>query len=166
MKSFIKKVLVAVNGTQESVHGAMYAIMLAKSLNASLKAVYVVDTATIKYLGINQILISEEERDFTKDLHYEGQNNLDYIKSLGSLKGIEIETQLLEGNVCSEIVKAAEQYGADFLVIGGKEKTKEVRYRDSSKNVLSTHKTEILSNAKCPVIVAQKENIEKDFKLF
>lgn len=166
MKDFIKKILVAVNGTENSIHAAMYSIMLAKSCNYKIKFVYVVDSATIRYLGINQILIQEEEVEFKQDLRQEGLNNLDYVKSLATLKGLESETELLEGNISSEIVKAAEKYEADLLILGGKEKTKENLYRSSSKKVLSTHRTEILLNAKCPVLMVQKTDIEAQFKIF
>jgi len=166
MKDFVKKILVAINGTENSIHAAMYAIMLAKSYNSQLKFVYVVDSATIRYLGINKILIKEEEVDFTNDLYNEGKSNLDYVKSLARLKGLQAETELLKGNVSTQIVLAAEKYQADILVLGGKEKTRENVYHSSAKKVLSSHRTEVLLNAKCPVLMVQKSDIESQFKLF
>ncbi|MCR5766679.1 MAG: universal stress protein, partial [Treponema sp.] len=76
MKDFVKKILVAINGTENSIHAAMYAIMLAKSYNAQLKFIYVVDSATVRYLGINKVLIQEDQPDFTPDLNSEGQTSL------------------------------------------------------------------------------------------
>ena len=49
-KSVVKKVLVCVNGTAESIHAAMYAILFARQIGAAVKALYIVDTATIKFL--------------------------------------------------------------------------------------------------------------------
>lgn len=166
MKDFVKKILVAINGTENSIHAAMYAIMLAKSYNAQLKFIYVVDSATIRYLGINKVLIKEEQQDFTTDLNSEGKNSLDYAKSLARLKGLNAETELLKGNVSTQIVLAAEKYKADILILGGKEKTKANVYHSPARNVLSTHRTEVLLNAKCPVLMVQKPDIESLFKLF
>lgn len=164
MKEFVKKILVAINGTDESIKAAMYAIMLAKSSNWKLKFIYIVDSATIKYLGINQILIKEEEVQFKDDLVNEGNNYLDYVSSLAAVKGLEAETELLEGNVSSEIVKAAEKYEADMIVIGGQKRQQSVR--TLSKNVLSNHRTEVLLKSKCPVLVINGDDIEPKFKIF
>lgn len=164
MKDFVQKVIVAVNGTQESIHTAMYSIMLARSCNWKLKFVYVVDSATIKYLGMNQILIREEEIQFKDDLINEGNSFLEYMVSLGTLKGVEVETELRDGNVSSEIISVADKDKADMIIISGMEKRKDVRY--SSKSVISYHRAEILTNAKCPVLVVQKPDIEAQFKIF
>ena len=64
MKIFFRKVLVAINGRQSSIHAAMYAIMMAKAYSLELKFVFVVDTATIKYLTMNNLLINSEKMDF------------------------------------------------------------------------------------------------------
>ena len=76
----------AINGEINSIHGAMYAIMLAKSYNLKLKFVYVVDSATIRYLGNNQILIKSEQIEFEQDLNSEGLEYLKYAKDLALVK--------------------------------------------------------------------------------
>ena len=56
--------IVAVNGHRSSVHSAMYAIMMARSYNIEIKFIYVVDTATVKYLSMNKFLVSDERYDY------------------------------------------------------------------------------------------------------
>ena len=92
----IKKLLVAINGSEGSIKAAMYAIMMARDYNIGLKFVYVIDSATIRYLGINQMLAKDEETDYKVDLCYEGQNYLEYAQSLAATKGVVAQTELRE----------------------------------------------------------------------
>src|SRR5574344_844317 len=98
-KSFYKKIIVAINGSQSSIHAAMYAIMMAKSYNLALKVVYVVDTATIKYLTMNKFFITEEKEEFEKKLKIDGEHYLNSIEMLSFSKGIKIEKELRCGGI-------------------------------------------------------------------
>ncbi len=156
--------IVAVNGHRSSVHASMYAIMMARSYNIELKFVYVVDTATIKYLAANKFLISDERYNFEDRLKEDGERYLSYAQMLASSKGVKCETELLSGGVFTEILHAAEDYEADLIILGGNEKDE--THHVGKRNVLSTDQSEILSNSKCPVMIVQKPDIEKIFKIF
>ena len=163
-KSFFKKLIVAVNGRTSSIHAAMYAIMMARTYNCSVKFVYVVDTATIKYLAMNKFLVNEEKNSFTDHLNNDGEHYLNYVKMLAGSKGVKAETELRSGGIFSEVIKAAEENEADLIVLGGKEPA-------SEKNILkrtfvSKDENEVLANANCPVMIVQKPEIEKLFKIF
>lgn len=155
----VKKILVAINGSDNSIRAAMYAIMLARTYKAELKFLYVIDSATIRYLGMNQILAKDEQVDYKVDLAYEGQNYLEYAVSLAASKGL-----IKDGTVVTEIIKAAKAYEADMIVIGaaGKKKGEQLIKR----NVHSTHQNDIIENSKIPVLVVQMEDIETKFKVF
>lgn len=163
-KSFFKKIIVAINGRQSSIHAAMYAVMMARSYNLSLKFVYVVDTATIKYLTMNKLLISDEKMTFEERLYADGEHYLSYVKMLAGTKGVTAETELRSGGVFTEIIKAANEYEADLILLGGN--LREVGKPGIKKNVFSHDENEVLVNAKCPVLVVQKPDIEKLFKVF
>ena len=163
-KNFFKKMIVAVNGHRSSVHASMYAIMMARSYNIELKFVYVVDTATIKYLAANKFLISDERYNFEDRLKEDGERYLSYAQMLASSKGVKCETELLSGGVFTEILHAAEDYEADLIILGGNEKDE--THHVGKRNMLSTDQSEILSNSKCPVMIVQKPDIEKIFKIF
>ena len=163
-KSFLKKILVAVNGSESSIHAAMYAIMFASSYKIDMKALYVVDSATIKTLGRKNILIHDEALQFEQDLITEGNGCLDYIKGLAGTKGLEIETELRSGKVFKEIIKGAKEYEADLIILGGEEK----KDRDyiAHRNVISEHRNELLSLAECPVLVVNEPDIQAEFNSF
>ena len=137
-RTFFKKVIVAVNGRLSSIHASMYAIMMARTYNLSLKFVYVVDTATIKYLTMNKLLAAS--------------------------KGVKADTELRNGGVFTEIIKVAEEYESDLILLGGREKG--VHGSTFKKNVLSKDENEVLVNASCPVMIVQKPDIESLFKIF
>ena len=160
----IKKILVAINGSDSSLRAAMYAIMLARTYKAELKFLYVIDSATIRYLGMNQILAKDEQVDYKVDLAYEGQNYLEYARSLAASKGLIAQTELKDGSVVTEIIKCAKAYQADMIVIGaaGKKKGEQLIKR----NVHSTHQNDIIESSKIPVLVVQMEDVETRFKLF
>lgn len=159
-KDFFKRIMVAINGSEASIHAAMYAIIMARSYNLKLKAVYVVDTATIKYLSLNKFLIDEEKNNYEDLLSKDGDNYLKYIERLALTKGIKIETELLSGGVYSEILKAADKFDADLLLVGGNEKGEGKQHKSSA----SSDEKNLLLSSPIPVMFVQKPEIERLFK--
>ena len=163
-KPFFKKMIVAVNGHRSSVHSAMYAIMMARSYNISIKFIYVVDTATVKYLSMNKFLVADERYDYEERLKEDGERYLSYAQMLAGSKGVKCETELRSGGVFTEILRAADEYEADVIILGGNEKDESSH--NLKRNVFSTDQNEVLAHSKCPVMIIQKPDIEKLFKIF
>ena len=163
-KTFFKKIVVAVNGRLSSIHASMYAIMMSRTYNLSLKFVYVVDTATIKYLTMNKLLVTDEKEDFETKLFEDGKHYLEYVQQMAATKGVKAEIELRSGGVFTEIIKCADEYDADLILLGGKEKNPKTT--SLKKNVLSRDENEVLVNASCPVLIVQKPDIEAVFKIF
>ena len=162
IKPLFQKLIVAVNGSERSIHAAMYAIMLAKQLKCDLKAIYVVDTATIRQLTLTKFFVSEESANFETNLTEDGTRYLNYVASLAKQKGVKIETELRKGSVFSEIIKAADDYKASAILLGGKEhETAFTGNRDS----ISANNGDIIANARCNVLVVREPDIEKLFKI-
>lgn len=160
-KFFFKKIIVAINGRQSSLHAAMYAIMMGKTYNLSVKFVYVVDTATIKYLAMNKLIVADSKSSIEEKLKADGENYLHFAENLASSKGLKVEKELRSGGVFTEIIKCAEEYEADLILLGGNENRNSIKH-----NVLSPDQNEVLANAGCPVMIIQKSDIEKIFKAF
>lgn len=160
-KSFFKKIVVAVNGKQSSIQTAMYAVMMSRIYNLEIRFVFVIDTATIKFLSINKLIISE---DLEERLEADGRRYLEYVEMLASQKGVKCEKDLRKGGVFSEVLKAADEFNADLILIGGN--MREVGKTGIKHNFLSAAENGILSNSKCPVMIVQKPDIEAEFKIF
>ena len=82
IKPLLRKLIVAVNGSEQSLSAAMYSIMLAMQYKCELKAVYVVDTATLKQLELSRFFIPEESARYKERLTEDGQKYLEYVKRL------------------------------------------------------------------------------------
>ena len=160
-KSFFKKIVVAINGKQSSIQTAMYAVMMAKIYNIEIRFVFVIDTATIKFLSINKLIISY---DLEERLEADGKRYLEYVEMLASSKGVKCQKDLRKGGVFSEVLKSAEEFEADLILLGGN--IREVGKTGIKHNFLSSAETSILSNSKCPVMIVQKPDIEAEFKIF
>lgn len=166
IKPLVKNVLVAVDGSQSSIHAAMYGIIMAKQFHFNLKFVYVVDTATLKRLTIGKFLVQEESADFETNLHADGEKYLNYVMGLAKKKGVKAESELREGSVWVEIVKAADAFGAKLILLGGHPSRYSVTGKVSDEsNVFSRTDRDIILNANCSTLVVYEPKIEDLFKM-
>lgn len=165
IKPLFQKVVIAVNGSEQSIHAAMYGILLSKQYKCELKAVYVVDTSTLKQLTMSRIFIEEESIDYEKCLEQDGKRYLAYIESLAKEKGVKIVCEMKKGAVWAEIVKAADDFKSDLILVGGKEYPNGIPQDTITHDKISGMNAEIIGSANCNVLVVSQPNIEKLFKL-
>jgi len=154
MKSLIQTVMVAVSGSEASVNAAKYGIVMAQLYRLRLVGVYVVDTATLRELLLSKIFVEEESSEYEKSLEDNGRRYLNYVQDLAAKKGVQMERILRRGTISTEIVEAAEEIGADLILLGGFEESK------STRDVLSRQRREIVRNAKCSVLVVKEPAID------
>ena len=114
----IKKILVYINGTEESITAAQYALVLAAATGASLKVLYVVNTKALNDLVTARIFLKEEQMEYEHDLQADAERYLNHVKDLARTKGVPIETESAVGNVHQEIVNRVQEDEIDLLVIG------------------------------------------------
>lgn len=162
IKPLFSKLIVAVNGSQNSIHAAMYAILMAKQYHSRIKFIYVVDTAAIKTLTLSKFLLKDEGESIKSGLLVDGEKNLAYVEKLAKDKGIRVETEIRQGVVWSEIIASADDYKADAIVIGGRNST---NMKSLIRNEAGSDTSAIIGSAHCSVIVAKEPYIEQFFKL-
>lgn len=108
----ISKILVPTDGSEPAIAATEYAVVLAKTFGAKLKAVYV-DT------GLESLEYPEEV--MTEDV-FEGVHSsvkgLVIAKTMCERNGVECEVEVIEGGVAKRIVAAAQSWGADLVVCG------------------------------------------------
>ena len=158
IKPLFQNIIVAVNGSEQSIHAAMYAILMAKLYRCHLKVVYVVDTATLKKLTLSKFFVSEESASYEKNLTEDGNRYLVYISDLAKSKGVTIETELRKGAVWS-----ADDFNAGLILLGGRPYSKSdgaIRH-----DATSMANSEIIGSAHCSVLVVREPKIEQLFKL-
>ena len=118
MSNPIKKIMVYVDGTEQSVTAAQYAICLAASSGAELIAHYVVNTRAVEDLLKARIFLKDEQVEYEHDMEADAERYLNYIDELASKKGVSIIKKRSRGNVHKEIADSVEADDVDLLVIG------------------------------------------------
>ena len=165
IKPLFQKIVVAINGSDQSLHAAMYAILLAKQYKCSLKAVYVVDTATLKFLSMSKFFLKTESQKYEENLLDDGKKYLEQIVTFAKIKGVKVETELRKGSPWSEILHAADDFDADLILLGGKEHLASSLSSEVARDRASSTNMDIIGSARCNVLVVRQKDIEKLFKI-
>lgn len=160
MKPIVKKILVAISGSNSSINAAKYAIMLAKTFKWELSVVYVIDTTTLKELLLSKIFIEEESNEYEKNLEANGVRYLSYVEELAKKKSIKINKILKRGSIASMIMEASEDEDADLIILGGWEVDR------SKRDLISKAHMDLLMDSKKSVLIMKEEEIENMFKKF
>ncbi|MBE6348061.1 MAG: universal stress protein [Spirochaetaceae bacterium] len=158
IKPLFNNILVVINGSEASIQAAQYGVLMARLYRCDMKAIYVVDTATLKELTISKFFVSEESSEYEKSLTEDGKRYLNYVENLAKAKGIKIETELRKGSVWSEVIAYADDSKTDLILLG---EHKHIQ----SKDVISSIYREIISHANCSVLVVKEKDIEKLYKM-
>jgi len=114
----IKKIMVYVDGTEQSVTAAQYAICLASFSGAELIAYYVINTRAVEDLLKARIFLKDEQVEYEHDMEADAERYLNYINELAMKKGVSIIKKRSRGSVHKEIVDSVEADDVDLLVIG------------------------------------------------
>jgi nucleotide-binding universal stress UspA family protein len=114
----IKKIMVYIDGTEESITAAQYAICLASFSGAELIAHYVINTRAMEDLLKARIFLQDEQLEYEHDMETDAERYLDYVNELAVAKGITITRKLSSGSVNREISDSVREMQVDLLVIG------------------------------------------------
>ena len=118
MSNPIKKIMVYVDGTEQSVTAAQYAICLASFTGAELIAYYVINTRAVEDLLKARIFLKDEQVEYEHDMEADAERYLNYINELAVKKGVSVIKKRSRGSVHKEIVDSVEADDVDLLVIG------------------------------------------------
>jgi len=146
-ESFVGKVLVVVDESDEGERAFRYAREFCRATGASLSVAYVVDSASMDFLGKLHILIAEEQELFLAEMETRGRRLLQQMKAEGD--GLSVETYLLRGRVHQTVLRAAKELAADMIVLAG---WKNIYTR---KDTTSMERQLILDQAACPVTIVR-----------
>ena len=133
---FIRKILVAVDGSETSSNAAKTAIQLAEKYEADLIALYIVPT-NIKYGEIFDLALIN------------GQKIVDEVKQEPSAKKLNVQTQVLpdESSVTKAIVEYAEKNDVNLIVVGTR------GISGIKQMLLGSTASGVVTHSHCPVMV-------------
>lgn len=135
------QVLVAVDGSEHASTAVTHAISLADRYDATLHALYVIETRT----AYDNAIIDPEQRRET--LREEGERELAEVSDQADQQGIEVRTAIEEGAPPAELLAYIEDNDIDVVCMGerGQSDFKTVLLGSATETVI--HETDI------PVVV-------------
>ena len=118
MSKPIKKIMVYIDGTEESITAAQYAICLASFSGAELVAHYVINTRAMEDLLSARIFLEDEQMEYEHDMEADADRYLNYVEELASAKGLAVTKKLSSGSISKEIVDSIRSEAVDLLIVG------------------------------------------------
>lgn len=118
MSKPINKIMVYIDGTEQSVTAAMYAICLASFAGAELIVHYIINTRAMEDLLRASIFLEDEQVEYEHDMAADADRYLNYVEELAVKKGIYIIPKRSSGSINAEIVNSVKESEVDLLVIG------------------------------------------------
>ncbi|GAE26425.1 universal stress protein family [Halalkalibacter wakoensis JCM 9140] len=137
----ISKIIVALDGSEQSIRAAETAIGLAKVTGALTYVVYVVDGTTSKADILdtwNSLGIIEKRK-----------RKMKMIEKKAKSEGIQYEVKILRGAPSSSIVKFSMDIKADLLVIGSR------GLNQFQRMILGSVSHKVVKQATCPVLIVK-----------
>ncbi len=158
MDSPIKHILVYLDGTEESVTAAQYAICLAKITGALLSSIYIVNTRALNDLVKSHIFIESEQDEYQQDLQEDARKYLNLMEKMARQKNVAVSVYEESGAVQSIIRDFIREKGVDLLVTG---KISNIRSR---RDELNNETERVMRNVSCSVLVVKDE--ERVWEMF
>lgn len=137
----LSKILVPVDGSDNSLRALDHAIFLAKSAGAGVTAMHVMEKPPTVYVESQKLL-----NDIMAKYRTESGKILDRCKQIAEKSGVKIETVIAEGDAASNITGYAQNEGFDLIILGsrGLGKFKEMVLGSVSNKVLHHSKASVL----------------------
>ena len=138
------KVLVPVDGSENSLRALEAAIFLSKKIETQITALHVMEKAPTVYIHPQK-----ELEELLKNYRNESERILGKCQEIGNNNEIELNTAISKGNVASRIIQYAEKGLFDLIVMGhrGSGKFKEM--------VLGSVSEKVLHQTKCSVLIVR-----------
>ena len=136
-----RRILTAVDGSEESLRAARYAVELAKLTGASVVAVHVI--------LLPQYVSDDVQKRLREDLTSRGESALDKARQAANEQGVSLEGKTLDTNisVVTALCDSATKEGADLIVLGTR------GTGGVAKLMLGSVAGGVANNARCPVLI-------------
>jgi nucleotide-binding universal stress UspA family protein len=143
MNSF-KKILIPTDGSEYTKTAIAKGLALAKSMDADVTAMYVVDQTSFINFPMDSTIVSVYSL-----LEKEGKEAVDYIVAEGQKIGVKVTPVIEEGAPARKITEASKNF--DLIVMGTLGRT------GVSKILLGSVAEKVVRYAQCPVMVIRTD---------
>ncbi len=137
-----EKILVPLDGSENSLHALETAIKIAKKFDGEIVLIHMYSVTVFK-------LTPSQITAYVLELRKAGEEILAEGKKLAYAEGVIVETVLKEGHIVEGIVEVAVEGNFDLIVMGarGLSKLKEI--------VLGSVSHGVTLNAPCPILIVK-----------
>lgn len=155
----MNKVLIALDYSESTMGVFEKGKELAQSMNAKVVLVHVLsETTQYSYLNYSPILGFDETSEMdvlqtntVKDVRLAAEQFLDRFKE--QFAGLEVSTVLKQGDYADQILSAAEETGADIIVLGTRNR------KGLDKILIGSVAEKVLKRSKVPIMIIPVRNI-------
>ena len=140
----LSKLLVPVDGSENSLRALDHAIYLAKKTGANITAMNVIENPPTVYVESQKLL-----NDLLAKFREESANILDKCKQIAEKNDVKIETVMGEGDAASTIVGYAQKGDFDTIIIGRR------GFGRFKEMMLGSISNKVLHHAKCTVMIVK-----------
>ncbi|WP_067725108.1 universal stress protein [Oceanobacillus damuensis] len=135
------RILLAVDGSENSLRSARYATELAEKFNGTIDVIYVVDSSTAK----EDVLHATNKFEIEK----KRKEKLKPMRELLEKSGTDFYTHVLHGEPGPEIVEFANENAIDCIVIGSR------GLNELQSFILGSVSHKVAKRADCPVLIVK-----------
>jgi nucleotide-binding universal stress UspA family protein len=144
-----KKILVPIDGSEESQKALQMAISLAKKFESKVKLLYVVALNPHEFADRPTVSVELSEQ-WVGELKKQGTHVLDKLRQDFSLNDLEYATLIEQGNPAVEICKVAKDDNIDLIVMGSR------GLGSIGSMILGSVSNKVIQLAECPVLITRK----------
>lgn len=143
-KSVASKILVPVDGSDNSKRALMQAAKVAGRNGAEITVVHVIDMPPTVYVESQKLL-----NQLLEQYRRESAKVLDEYEDIAEKEGVEAKSVILEGAAAESIVDYADKHGIDMIVMGSRGLGK------IKGAFLGSVSSKVLQHAKCSVLIVK-----------
>lgn len=148
VRFMIRKIMVAVDGSDASRKAAMVAVDIAHQAIGSITAVYVMETDRLSRLpGI--ATLPELNEKIMALMQEEGQQATQFVEDQARRASVPCRKILAQGRASEELIRISQQQGIDLLVMGSMGRT------GMEKILLGDVAEKVVHNSTIPVLLAK-----------
>lgn len=145
----LSHIMVLVDGSEQGFHAAEQAIALARTAEAQLTAISVIDTETLRQLLTFNILATQEMTDFEGELEVSARGYLERVRSMAMDAKVVVEPLMVKGPCHGAVLAQQRQLQVDMLILPGFKSSR------ANRDLLAREYQKIVDDVACPVMLVK-----------
>jgi nucleotide-binding universal stress UspA family protein len=150
MDTMIKKIMIAIDGSDTSKKAVMIGLDIARRANGSITAVYVMETLRLAHLPGYATLPGLKEK-ILQLMQEEGQQAIQFVEDQASIMKVPYQKILAQGSPSEELLKISHEQGIDLLIMGSMGRT------GMEKILLGSVAEKVVLQSSIPVLLVKGE---------